>query len=93
MEATCTDLCFLAFIRIEVYNYGLTSDSPNHMVSSSGPLMLMKLAWHSFAATSEPRATTTSWTDVSDTSEHKPQEDCAHNYCGVTEYKHRQHRT
>eukprot|EP00962_Isochrysis_galbana_P008700 scaffold2423_cov113-Isochrysis_galbana.AAC.10 len=25
------------------------SDSPNHMVSSSGPLMEMKLAWHSLA--------------------------------------------
>ncbi|CAN7975357.1 unnamed protein product, partial [Ixodes persulcatus] len=27
----------------------LASDSPNHMVSSSGPLMEMKLAWHSLA--------------------------------------------
>eukprot|EP00953_Heterococcus_sp_UTEX-ZZ885_P014078 8014-Heterococcus_DN1.PRE.2 len=27
----------------------LASLSPNHMVSSSGPLMLMKLAWHSLA--------------------------------------------
>jgi hypothetical protein len=27
----------------------LASDSPNHMVSSSGPLTLMKLAWHSLA--------------------------------------------
>ncbi|KAH0463384.1 hypothetical protein IEQ34_007966 [Dendrobium chrysotoxum] len=27
----------------------LASLSPNHMVSSSGPLTLIKLAWHSFA--------------------------------------------
>jgi hypothetical protein len=27
----------------------LASDSPNHIVSSSGPLTEMKLAWHSFA--------------------------------------------
>lgn len=27
----------------------LASDSPNHMVSSSGPLTEMKLAWHSLA--------------------------------------------
>ena len=27
----------------------LASDSPNHMVSSSGPLMLIKFAWHSLA--------------------------------------------
>ena len=27
----------------------LASDSPNHMVNSSGPLMEMKLAWHSLA--------------------------------------------
>lgn len=27
----------------------LASDSPNHMVSSSGPLMEMKFAWHSLA--------------------------------------------
>lgn len=27
----------------------LASDSPNHMVSSSGPLMEIKLAWHSLA--------------------------------------------
>ncbi|MFS7908760.1 hypothetical protein Hanom_Chr01g00086881 [Helianthus anomalus] len=27
----------------------LASLSPNHMVSNSGPLMLMKLAWHSLA--------------------------------------------
>mmetsp|Transcript_176846 Transcript_176846/g.430218 ORF Transcript_176846/g.430218 Transcript_176846/m.430218 type:complete len:227 (-) Transcript_176846:1607-2287(-) len=27
----------------------LPSDSPNHIVSSSGPLMEMKLAWHSLA--------------------------------------------
>ncbi|CAN7974760.1 unnamed protein product, partial [Ixodes persulcatus] len=27
----------------------LASDSPNHMVSSSGPLIEMKLAWHSLA--------------------------------------------
>lgn len=27
----------------------LASDSPNHMVRSSGPLIEMKFAWHSFA--------------------------------------------
>lgn len=27
----------------------LASDSPNHMVSNSGPLMEMKFAWHSLA--------------------------------------------
>ena len=27
----------------------LASDSPNHMVSSSGPLTEMKFAWHSLA--------------------------------------------
>ena len=27
----------------------LASDSPNHMVSSSGPLIEMKFDWHSFA--------------------------------------------
>ena len=27
----------------------LASDSPNHMVSSSGPLMEMKFDWHSLA--------------------------------------------
>lgn len=27
----------------------LASDSPNHMVSNSGPFIEIKLAWHSFA--------------------------------------------
>lgn len=39
----------LAYLALSKISRTLDSDSPNHMVSSSGPLMLMKLALHSFA--------------------------------------------
>lgn len=39
----------IAVLTLSKMSLTLASDSPNHMVNSSGPLMEMKLAWHSFA--------------------------------------------
>jgi len=44
-----TDWLIGVFLTLSKMSRTLASDSPNHIVSSSGPLIEMKFAWHSFA--------------------------------------------